>query len=86
MSKYEYSSVTGKSWASEIDRRYDSEGRLVEFNVVGPKKCPSCGQVIYYDKNGFACCDCRIWNEGVIPTEQKHTPSHDRSFALVCKH
>jgi hypothetical protein len=92
MSKAEYSAQAGKSWKSEITKVYDTDGRLVVYDTVGPKTCPVCGQVIRYDTHGWACCDCQIYNDRdntVDRTKQKRARSARKDgiekFANVCR-
>lgn len=62
------SSKTGQAWGrhSIIDSVEASSrltGEIIKVNVLGPTdKCPDCGEVPRWDREGDLVCGCRIWS------------------------
>lgn len=54
---------TGQSWRSIIEKEYDEDGNVKSIKDCGPFACPECKEIVRYDHRGWACCNCRIWND-----------------------
>ncbi len=61
------SSIVGRAWGRHpIIDTLDASSRLtgepVRIDILGPaERCPDCGEVPRWDREGNLACECRIW-------------------------